>query len=53
MRQGEYVNAARAANIPLVLLVDRGAVNDYFSGVIAVAEGVDERVRADTIIKKS
>lgn len=36
-----------------MLLVDRPSVNDYFSGLKAVAEGIDERVRADTMIKKS
>ena len=39
--------------IPLVNIMDRKAVEEYFIGQKAFAEQIDEAVRADTMIKRS
>lgn len=39
--------------IPLVQIMDRDAITEYFCGKKAFAEAIDETVRVETQIKRS
>jgi hypothetical protein len=53
LKQPEYLRSASSTGLPIVQFQDRQEVIDYFTGLITTTECIDERVRGETLIKKS
>lgn len=53
LKQQDFKNACQQMAIPLVQIMDRDAIVEYFCGKKAFAEAIDETVRVETQIKRS
>jgi hypothetical protein len=49
----DFVKASQQIGIPIVQMLEREAVVEYFCGKKAFAEAIDEAMRAETQIKRS
>ena len=53
LRPPEYVRAANEAGMPVVLLGDREDASEYLAGKKPRVDAIDEKVRGETMIKRS
>ncbi len=53
LKQQDFKNVCQQMAIPLVQIMDRDAIVEYFCGKKAFAEAIDETVRVETQIKRS